>query len=312
MVGAEIELEVGVLLTCRVEEGLGVGIVLLQVSASFLLGDRLECGLFEILLGNDYAGEELVLEGHPVDDAFGLLLVLALLIQVLGVIVVDAVGEGRELLLEAVSLLQLTGTLVPVEVHRLGAGGEEVLHPLGMDGEVGHIEVSREEIVEVDVLAFAHIETHGDGAVRCIQGLEVEVFGQDILILPAEGKVHAHLLVTIEKHDGVSVLSLIVGKGGFAHGSSLGRELEFDETVFQCHERFFALCSRKEGRSGVGHIGLSLLLLFGQSGRFESRLLLHDLLDRILIVLDSGHLFLTGTIVDAETNQHQTDKGESD
>ena len=111
MVRAEIEVELRRLFAHRVELRAHFCGVVLDVAAALRLhfGDKF--GLLKVGVGQEYGGEELVLEGNPFQRFFQFFLIVFGGGQVVGVIAGYLVSQFGKAVLVGIAFFNLTGTL---------------------------------------------------------------------------------------------------------------------------------------------------------------------------------------------------------
>ena len=256
------------------------------------------------LFGSDKnAAEELVLESYPLQRLLHGFAIFAAFRQIVCIVVLLLVCKGRELLLKVETLLLLSGNILPVNGHALGTGVQYRTHSCGLHAYLHQIAVCHQMVVDVEVRCLV-AQTHGNGAVRTVDGLEGVVAGVDVVIL-------AHQLIAKAVHSLAQelyvlfLLVLVLGKACTLDAATLSVQCDVNKTI--ANGNFLALsiaCFKEKGGA--------VLCLHGQ---FQSLLLFClfyslCLLGLLNAVLSGGLLHLCNFLgrrlaVPAESNQHK-------
>ena len=141
-------------LSAWVEEGLHLGLILLQIARALLLRNACHLRILgEVVLGNHHSREELVLESHPVNLLLdGLVLNLLAFRQVVGATLSLMIGQSSIAVLECESALLLTSHVLPLYIHLCCRRGESASQSYCLHLSVQHI-VLAQHIVDYERLA---------------------------------------------------------------------------------------------------------------------------------------------------------------
>ena len=145
VVGTHVHLHQCGLGTVDVECGLHGSLKVLQHafiahrSFGLLVSDALQGGVSEVLMADEDAAEELVLESHPVQGRFHLLALVSGFAQVVHAFALFLIGEAAVVVLKVEALLQHLGVLLPLQVDGLGVGLKVFTHLAGLYTDVQHI-----------------------------------------------------------------------------------------------------------------------------------------------------------------------------
>ena len=263
-----------------------------------------EGSIVEVLLCHEDAGEILVLEGYPVESFRNGFFGILCLAQVVEAVVHRLIGQRGVTLFEVVAFLHLAGPLFPFDAHRLGGRREEILQAAGLDGEVHHVGIRQQAVVEIQVSAVGCIQPHGHGGVGHVGCLEIHLVAQDVFSFSFEAEIHGSIFA-VKQNERLFLLVFILFQQGLAYPSAFVGEGQLHQVVFQYGELFRTLCRLEEEGGTVrtcsfdGCRGLFLLYFL---------LLLDDLLNRVLIVLCACSFFLAGAVVDTKTYNHRSNQ----
>ena len=98
---------------------------------------------------------------------------------------------------------------MPVDVDSVGCCWEEILHSVGADGEVHHIGIGQQLVVEIDIACTVGGQPHRHCTVGHIGWSEVKVFGQNVFVLSFESEVHARVFF-VKQLQRLTVLTVII------------------------------------------------------------------------------------------------------
>ena len=121
-------------------------------------------------------------------------------------------------------------------------------------GEVEHVALGKQAVAEVE-MAGAHRHTEHESAVGNHDGLEVELLGDDVLVLAVDHEVKA-LIIGIEELQGKSLLIGVFLEDSRGNTGTTVREGELHQLVLKRKGLLFALCGLVKCRCGVLQKGL--------------------------------------------------------
>ena len=316
VVGADVQLQQRGLAAVAVKGGLHGGAVFLQ--GAFVANGHVGCGcrlaaersLGEVLVADEHAAEELVLEGHPVEGLLALEQLFRRLAQVVHTAFLLLVGEAAEAVLEVEALLQHLGRFLPFDEHGLGAGLQVACHAVGADGDVEQVGAGVQGVLDVQGAAVGCLQAHDHTGVRAGHGGEVVVVRVDVVTLAAEGEME--VVVGVHDADGTAGLDARAAcDDGLLYLSALGGEGHFEVLVAEHHVLLLARELAVEEGRGVGHelqgpgvglcvVGLCLCLGDGLFCLPDGVLARHFL-----------HFSLAGAAVPVESDEHQCNQYET-
>ena len=165
--------------------------------------------------------------------------------------------------------------------------------------------VGTKVVVQHDAATVGSPSGHGDGRVGMVRRGEIQVLGDDIVLLSSQKEVQL-LVLTVKEGD--VLVTILIGKildYSLRNGATLGVQRQFHLAVLQHHT---AVLAAQCGIEHVGRIVLGSLLGLRLPGGFFGLLLLS------VILHDSGYAVLhalgfyllrRGLVVPAEAYQHQ-------
>ena len=182
--------------------------------------------------------------------------------------------------------------------------------PVGRQREVEHV-VGTKVVVEHDAAAVSSLCGHGDGRVGLVRRGEIEVLGDDIVLLSCQKEVHL-LVFTVKEGD--VLVAVLVGKilnDSLRDGAALGIERQFHLAVLEHHLAFLAAqcCIEHIGGIVLGSF-FGLRLPGGFFGLLLLRVILHDSGYAVFHSL-GFYLLRRGLVVPAEAYQHQCNQYKS-
>ena len=267
---------------------------------SLHLGTQL--GLFKVGICQEYRREELVLEGNPVQTFRNFLFIVLVGRQIIGTLSGDFVSQLSQTVLVGVTLLYLTGTLRPLDVHIIVGGGQLAFHIDCLDSKVYQVCVIVHAICKVDIAVAVCRQTHGDGTVRTVYCGEIIVFRLDSLFLVVKEEIHGSVIAAEQCDGGRLVLSHVFLQRGRSYAPAFCIYGYFCQVVLDGYLRVGSLTGVEEEGSGVNACFRSAFVGQGcfRLGFQVGFALLH-LGYGVVVTLLCFQLLLAGTAQKAET-----------